>query len=370
MRVGCVTEMQNNEFRVGMSPADVKQYTNAGHNVLIQSGAGVKSGFSDDDYIDQGAKIFDTAKEVWENSDFIVKVKEPLEPEYQFLREGLILFTYLHLAAHEELTLLLRDRKVTSFAYETVTDDANHLPLLTPMSQIAGRLSVFTGAQALEATRGGLGILLPGVPGVRPANVLILGAGVVGANAAAVANGIGANVTLMDVNLKRLSELDNQFGHQVSTLFSDEKTLDEQLPLADLVISTVLIPGAKAPKLVKKHHLTQMKRGAVIVDVAIDQGGSTEVSRPTTHDNPTYTVDGIVMYCVSNMPGAVPVTSTKSLTNATIRYGLAIAKDGVNSIRLDKGLQMGLNTYAGHVTNAGVASAWDLDYVDPLTLID
>lgn len=369
MRVGTVREIKDNEYRVGMSPADVLQYVGAGHEVLIQKGAGVDSGFADEAYIENGAKILETAEEVWAEADMICKVKEPMGKEYDLMREEQIVFTYLHMAANKPLAEAMLKSKATGVAYETVTNDAGELPLLNPMSQIAGRLSIFSGATALERPRGGSGILLPGVPGVRSANVLIIGGGVVGSNAAIMAQGIGANVTLMDVNLKRLEELDLQFNSQIATLFSDEANIERYIKDADLVISTVLIPGAAAPKLVKKEHLKMMKKGSVIVDVAIDQGGSTEVSRPTTHSDPTYVVDDIVMYCVANMPGAVPYTSTKSLTNATIRYGLQLANHGVGILKENAHFRNGLNTYKGKVTNQGVASSLDLEYVDALDLL-
>lgn len=369
MRVGTVREIKDNEYRVGMSPADVLQYVGAGHEVLIQKGAGVDSGFADEAYIENGAKILETAEEVWAEADMICKVKEPMGKEYDLMREEQIVFTYLHMAANKPLAEAMLKSKATGIAYETVTNDAGELPLLNPMSQIAGRLSIFSGATALERPRGGSGILLPGVPGVRSANVLIIGGGVVGSNAAIMAQGIGANVTLMDVNLKRLEELDLQFNSQIATLFSDEANIERYIKDADLVISTVLIPGAAAPKLVKKEHLKMMKKGSVIVDVAIDQGGSTEVSRPTTHSDPTYVVDDIVMYCVANMPGAVPYTSTKSLTNATIRYGLQLANHGVGILKENAHFRNGLNTYKGKVTNQSVASSLDLEYVDALDLL-
>ncbi len=369
MRVGTVREIKDNEYRVGMSPADVLQYVGAGHEVLIQKGAGVDSGFADEAYIENGAKILETAEEVWAEADMICKVKEPMGKEYDLMREEQIVFTYLHMAANKPLAEAMLKSKATGVAYETVTNDAGELPLLNPMSQIAGRLSIFSGATALERPRGGSGILLPGVPGVRSANVLIIGGGVVGSNAAIMAQGIGANVTLMDVNLKRLEELDLQFNSQIATLFSDEANIERYIKDADLVISTVLIPGAAAPKLVKKEHLKMMKKGSVIVDVAIDQGGSTEVSRPTTHSDPTYVVDDIVMYCVANMPGAVPYTSTKSLTNATIRYGLQLANHGVGILKENAHFRNGLNTYKGKVTNQSVASSLDLEYVDALDLL-
>lgn len=370
MRVGSVTEILDNEYRVAITPADVLQYKNHGHDVILQQGLGVNSGFEDEDYRSAGAEFYEDPADVWANADMIIKVKEPQASEYEHMREGQIIYTYLHLAANDQLAQEMVSRGVTGFGYETVTDAEGRLPLLSPMSQIAGRLSVFAGAHALEKPLGGSGVLLSGVPGVRSANVLILGAGVVGTNAAIVAQGIGANVTVMDVNLQRLSDLDFQYQSQMPTVFSEEASIESYIEDSDLVISTVLIPGARAPKLVKRSHLSLMRPGSVIVDVAIDQGGSTEMSRPTTHSNPTYVEEGIVMYCVSNMPGAVPYTSSKALSNATIRFGLAIADEGVNVIKKHPGLLSGLNTYNGYVTSEAVAAALEMEYRNPMDMLN
>lgn len=369
MIIGSVKEILDNEFRVGMTPADAAQYIKAGHTVLLESGAGATSGFTDEAYQENGATLVAAAPEVWERADMIVKVKEPQVSEYELMREGQIIYTFFHMAANPALTQALLEKKVTAFAYETITDDNGRLPLLNPMSQIAGRLSVMEGARMLMVTHGGSGILLTGVPGVRSANVLILGGGVAGTNAAVVARGMGANVTIMDVNLKRLEELDLQYNSTVATIYSNDDTIESNIKDADLVISTVLIPGRSAPKLVKRRHIEAMKPGSVIVDVAIDQGGSTEVSRPTTHSEPTYVEHGVVMYCVANIPGAVPFTSSKALCNATIPHGLKIANQGAEVIRDNPNLLNGLNTYQGHVTHRGVAESLELEYVDPLTLI-
>ena len=370
MRVGSVKEIIDNEFRVGLTPADVIQYTNHGHEVVLERGLGETSGFEDEDYEEAGAIFYEDAESVWAAADMIIKVKEPQPSEYPLMREGQIIYTYLHLAANPELTEAMVNQGVTGFAYETVTDAQGRLPLLSPMSQIAGRLSVFAGARALEKPMGGSGVLLSGVPGVRSANVLILGAGVVGSNAAIVAQGIGANVTIMDVNLQRLADLDYQYNSQMPTVFSEEAAIDQYIEDSDLVISTVLIPGARAPKLVKREHLKKMRPGSVIVDVAIDQGGSTEMSRATTHSNPTYVEEGIVMYCVSNMPGAVPFTSSKALANATVRYGLQIADNGAAVVKKNPGLLSGLNTYKGYVTSDAVAQSLDMEYRNPMDLLD
>ncbi len=365
MRVGSVTEIKDNEFRAGLTPADVQQYVAHGHDVLLQKGVGICSGYADEAYEAQGAVMYDNAKDVWDQVDLMVKIKEPMGEELNMMHEGQIVFTYFHMAADRHLTEALLEKKVSAVAYETVRDKDGHLPLLSPMSQIAGRLSLFAGAHALQKPYGGSGVLLSGVPGVRSANVLIIGGGVVGTNAAVMAHGIGSNVKIMDKDHKRLAELDLQFKSQVETLYSDEETISRNIKDADLVISTVLIPGASAPKLIKKHHIASMKEGSVIVDVAIDQGGSTELSRPATHTHPTYVENGVVMYCVSNMPGAVPFTATTSLTNATIQYGLKLADEGIEVILKNKALRYGLNTYMGHVTNQGVAGSLDLEYVDP-----
>ena len=358
MKIGCVKEIKNNEFRVGLTPDNVASYVAAGHEVYIEKSAGVGSGFADDEYVKAGAKMIDNAADVWGAVDMMVKVKEPLEEEYGFFREGLILYTYLHLAADEKQMDALLDGKVKAVAYETLQETDHSLPLLAPMSQIAGRLSIQEGAKYLEKRFGGEGILLAGVPGTPKANVVILGGGTVGMNACKIAVGMGANVTILDINLKRLEELDNLFGAHIQTLVSSESNIERVLKDADLVIGSVLIPGASTPKLFRKEHLAEMKDGAVFVDVAIDQGGCGETSRVTTHDDPVYIEDGVVHYCVGNMPGAVPRTSTIALTNATLRYGLQIAENGLEeACRKNPVIASGVNCYLGKITNENVAKA-------------
>lgn len=358
MKIGCVKEIKNNEFRVGLTPDNVASYVAAGHEVYIEKSAGVGSGFADDEYVKAGAKMIDNAADVWGAVDMMVKVKEPLEEEYGFFREGLILYTYLHLAADEKQMDALLDGKVKAVAYETLQETDHSLPLLAPMSQIAGRLSIQEGAKYLEKRFGGEGILLAGVPGTPKANVVILGGGTVGMNACKIAVGMGANVTILDINLKRLEELDNLFGAHIQTLVSSESNIERVLKDADLVIGSVLIPGASTPKLFRKEHLAEMKDGAVFVDVAIDQGGCGETSRVTTHDDPVYIEDGVVHYCVGNMPGAVPRTSTIALTNATQRYGLQIAENGLEeACRKNPVIASGVNCYLGKITNENVAKA-------------
>ena len=358
MKIGCVKEIKNNEFRVGLTPDNVASYVAAGHEVYIEKGAGVGSGFADDEYVKAGAKMIDNAADVWGAVDMMVKVKEPLEEEYGFFREGLILYTYLHLAADEKQMDALLDGKVKAVAYETLQETDLSLPLLAPMSQIAGRLSIQEGAKYLEKRFGGEGILLAGVPGTPKANVVILGGGTVGMNACKIAVGMGANVTILDINLKRLEELDNLFGAHIQTLVSTDSNIERVLRDADLVIGSVLIPGASTPKLFKKKYLPEMKDGAVFVDVAIDQGGCGETSRVTTHDDPVYIEDGVVHYCVGNMPGAVPRTSTIALTNATLRYGLQIAENGLEeACRKNPVIASGVNCYLGKITNENVAKA-------------
>ena len=358
MKIGCVKEIKNNEFRVGLTPDNVAAYIAAGHHVYIEKGAGVGSGFADTEYVQAGASLIDNAPDVWNLVDMMVKVKEPLEEEYAYFREGLILYTYLHLAADEQQMDALLDGKVKAVAYETLQETDRSLPLLAPMSQIAGRLSIQEGAKYLEKRFGGEGILLAGVPGTPKANVVILGGGTVGLNACKIAVGMGANVTILDVNLKRLEELDNLFGAHIQTLVSNDSNVERVLRDADLVIGSVLIPGGSTPKLFKKKYLPEMKDGAVFVDVAIDQGGCGETSRVTTHDDPVYIVDGVVHYCVGNMPGAVPRTSTIALTNATLRYGLEIAKNGLEAACKESSvIASGVNCYLGKITNENVAKA-------------
>ncbi|HYE66596.1 MAG TPA: alanine dehydrogenase [Pyrinomonadaceae bacterium] len=363
MIVGLPKEIKDNEYRVGLTPAGVRALTDAGHRVVVERGAGEGSGFGDDLYERAGATILETADEVWQQGEMIVKVKEPIAPEYPRMREGHLLFTYLHLAPDEELTKQLLERKVTGIAYETITDRRGALPLLTPMSEVAGRMAVQVGAHYLEKMSGGRGILLGGVPGVPAARVVILGGGVVGTNAAKIAVGMGAHVTIIDKDLDRLRELDDIFLTKISTLASSAYMIHDAISQADLIIGAVLIPGAAAPKLVTRNMLKDVPNGAVIVDVAVDQGGCIETTRPTTHSNPTYYVEGVLHYCVANMPGAVPRTSTFALTNATLPYALKLASLGfLEAITGDEGLKAGVNTYAGRVTYEAVAHSQGLEY--------
>ena len=365
MKIGCVKEIKNNEYRVGLTPDNVKAYVAAGHHVYMEAGAGIGSGFSDDEYVHAGASLLDNASDVWRLVDMMIKVKEPLECEYPLFREGLILYTYLHLAAdREQMDALLKGR-VKAVAYETIQESDRTLPCLAPMSQIAGRLSIQEGAKYLEKRFGGEGILLAGVPGTPKANVVILGGGTVGMNACKIAVGMGANVTILDISLKRLEELDNLFGAHVQTLVSNDSNVERVLRDADLVIGSVLIPGGSTPKLFKKSYLKEMKDGAVFVDVAIDQGGCGESSHVTTHDDPVYVMDGVVHYCVGNMPGAVPRTSTIALTNATVRYGLEIASKGLEKAAMESSaIALGVNCYLGKITNRNVALAHGCEYTD------
>ena len=363
MKIGCVKEIKNNEFRVGLTPDNVIAYVNAGHHVYIEKGAGIGSGFTDNEYVDAGASLIDNAKEVWDLVDMIIKVKEPLEEEYELFHDGLILYTYLHLAADKEQTDALLKGKVKAVAYETMMEKDGSLPCLAPMSQIAGRLSIQEGAKYLEKKFGGEGILLAGVPGTPKANVVILGGGTVGLNACKIAVGMGANVTILDINLKRLEQLDNMFGAHIQTLVSTDSNIERVVKDADLVIGSVLIPGGSTPKLFKKKYLSEMKDGAVFVDVAIDQGGCGESSRVTTHDDPVYKEEGVVHYCVGNMPGAVPRTSTIALTNATLKYGLQIAALGLEeACKKSECIKLGVNCYDGYLTNKNVADALGYEY--------
>ena len=370
MKIGCVKEIKNNEFRVGLTPDNVKDYVAAGHHVYIEKGAGIGSGFSDNEYVDAGASLIDNPADIWHLVDMMIKVKEPLECEYPLFHEGLILYTYLHLAADKEQTDALLRGKVKSVAYETLQEQDRSLPLLAPMSQIAGRLSIQEGAKYLEKRFGGEGILLAGVPGTPKANVVILGGGTVGMNACKIAVGMGANVTILDINLKRLEELDNLFGAHIQTLVSNESNVERAVKDADLVIGSVLIPGGSTPKLFKTKYLKEMKNGAVFVDVAIDQGGCGESSHVTTHDDPVFILDGVVHYCVGNMPGAVPRTSTIALTNATIKYGLQIANLGLEeACRRSEAIASGVNTYLGELTCKNVALAHNYKYTPVMDLI-
>jgi alanine dehydrogenase len=370
MIIGVPREIKDQESRVGVIPAGVKSLAEAGHKVLVETNAGAQSGFPDAEYQDAGAEIVGDAGHVWGKSEVVVKVKEPVESEYVYFREGLTLFTYLHLAPLPVLTQKLLDAKVIGIAYETVRDRNNTLPLLTPMSEVAGRMSVQVGASYLEKEKGGRGILLGGVPGVPPAHVTVIGGGVVGTNAARIALGFGAKVTLVDLNLNRLREIDDIFNGRVYTLASNSYNVAQATREADLVIGGVLIPGATAPKIVTREMVSRMKKGAVIVDVAIDQGGCVETARPTSHSNPSYTVDGVVHYCVTNMPGAVPHTSTLGLTNATFPYLQRIAHLGPKeALKQDAGLAEGLNTYLGKLTYRGVAESLQKEWTPYATVL-
>jgi alanine dehydrogenase len=370
MRVGCPKEIKNHEYRVGLTPGSVREYIAHGHEVIVETKAGAGIGADDDAYRAAGARIVPTAKEVFEKSDMVVKVKEPQPSEWTQLREGQILYTYLHLAPDPEQTRGLLNSGVTAVAYETVTDERGGLPLLAPMSEVAGRLAIQAGATSLQKANGGRGILLGGVPGVLPAKVAIIGGGVVGLNAAKMAIGLGADVSILDRSIPRLRQLDDIFNGRVHTRYSTIDALEEEVFSADLVIGAVLIPGAAAPKLVTREMLSGMKKGAVVVDVAIDQGGCFETSHATTHSEPTYEVDGIVHYCVANMPGAVPITSANALNNATLHYGLQLADRGLKAIAEDRHLRAGLNVHRGRVTNAAVAEALGYDAYTPEAVLN
>lgn len=358
MIVGVPREIKDREFRVGVVPAGVRAFTAAGHTVVVESGAGEGSGFSDREYRQAGADVTGLASDVYSRAEMIVKVKEPLSEEYRLLREGLILFTYLHLAPLPELTDVLLGKKIIGVAYETVQLTDGSLPLLTPMSEVAGRLAVQAGARFLEKSAGGRGVLLAGVPGVEPGHVAILGSGTVAENAARIATAMGATVTILGRNLRRLAELDALYGGRLRTLASNRENIDAELRKADLVVGAVLLPGASAPKLITREMLALMKKGSVIVDVSIDQGGCVETARPTTHSNPTFEVDGIIHYCVANMPGAVPRTSTYALTNATLPYALQIANSGIKAaVSANSALKRGVNVYLGHLVNPEVGES-------------
>ncbi|UVI33108.1 alanine dehydrogenase [Paenibacillus spongiae] len=371
MIIGVPKEIKNNENRVAITPAGIISFVKAGHTVYIERDAGIGSGFTNEDYASAGAILLEKAGEVWAKSDMVMKVKEPLPSEYGFFRKDLILFTYLHLAAEPALALTLTEAGVTGIAYETVEVNRT-LPLLTPMSEVAGRMSTQIGAQFLEKIHGGIGILLGGVPGVKRGKVTIIGGGVVGTNAAKIAIGLGAEVTMIDLSADRLRQLDDIFGSQISTLMSNPLNIAEAVADSDLVIGAVLIPGAKAPKLVSEEMIKAMKPGAVVIDVAVDQGGILEtVDRITTHDDPTYVKHGVVHYAVANMPGAVPRTSTIALTNATVPYALQLANKGVlKAIRDNHSLMLGVNTAAGFVTYEAVAKDLGYAFVPALQALD
>nr|WP_220127129.1 alanine dehydrogenase [Halobacillus locisalis] len=371
VKIGIPREIKNNENRVAMTPAGVVTLTNAGHEVFVEAAAGLGSSFTDEQYTEAGATIVSTAKEAW-SKEMVMKVKEPLPEEFDYFYEGLILFTYLHLAPEPDLTKALVDNKVVAIAYETVQASNGSLPLLTPMSEVAGRMASQIGAQFLEKSHGGKGILLGGIPGVRRGRVTVIGGGVVGTNAAKIAMGLGADVTIIDLSPERLRQLDDIFGSDINTLMSNPLNIQEALQESDLVIGAVLIPGAKAPKLVNEDVVKSMKEGSVIVDVAIDQGGIFETTdRITTHDNPTYEKHGVLHYAVANMPGAVPRTSTIGLTNVTVPYALQLANKGyVKACQDNEALLKGMNTLEGYVTYQAVAEGQGLEYADARSLIN
>ncbi|MBH5385561.1 alanine dehydrogenase [Bradyrhizobium diversitatis] len=362
MRVGVPKEIKLQEYRVGLTPGAVREYVAAGHQVTVETGAGSGIGASDEVYRRAGASIAETAREIFARSEMIVKVKEPQKSEWAQLCEGQILFTYLHLAPHPEQAKGLIDSGCTAIAYETVTDASGHLPLLAPMSEVAGRLAIEAAGAALKRSAGGRGLLLGGVPGVQPARVVVLGGGVVGTQAARMAAGLGAEVTVIDRSIPRLRELDDLFAGRVRTRFSTIESVEDEVFAADVVIGAVLVPGASAPKLVTRAMLKSMRPGAVLVDVAIDQGGCFETSHPTTHAEPTYEVDGVVHYCVANMPGAVPVTSSQALNNATLPFGLMLANKGFAAVLENPHLRNGLNVHGGRITNKAVAESLGLEF--------
>ena len=363
MKVGIPKEIKNNENRVGMTPSGVAELARRGHEVSVQHTAGEGSGFSDDDYVKAGARILPTIEAVYRESEMIVKVKEPIEPEYELVRQGQLLFTYFHFACDRPLTDAMLASRAVCLAYETVQLPNGTLPLLLPMSEVAGRMAALNGAYYLQKTKGGSGKLISGVPGVKPARVLVLGGGVVGEAAARMAAGLGADVTIADISLPRLKQLAAELPVNVRTLYSTEHNIRKELPTTDVIVGAVLIPGAKAPHLITRDMLGLMQRGTVLVDVAIDQGGCFETSHPTTHSEPVYDVDGILHYCVANIPGAVPNTSTIALTNATLRYALALADKGwQQACRDDEGLRLGLNIVDGRITFKAVADAFNLPY--------
>ncbi len=368
MKIGIPKEIKNNENRVGATPAGVKELIAHGHDVYVQQTAGEGSGFSDEEYAAAGAKLLPTIEEVYAIADMIVKVKEPIEPEYSLVRKGQVVFTYFHFACDRELTDAMLASGATCIAYETVTDRERRLPLLVPMSEVAGRMSVQEGAHFLEKPQGGRGVLLGGVPGVKPAKVLVLGAGVVGRNAALMAAGLGADVTITDISLPTLRHCAETMPRNVKTLFSSRHNIEQELPTSDLVIGSVLVPGAKAPHLITREMIKLMRPGSVMVDVAVDQGGCFETTHPTTHSEPIYTIDGVIQYAVANIPGAVPYTSTMALTNATLPYALRLADLGwKDACRKDPGLAEGVNIVDGKITFKAVAEAFDLPYT-PLSL--
>ncbi|EGN75752.1 alanine dehydrogenase [Idiomarina sp. A28L] len=373
MLIGVPKEIKNHEYRIGLTPAAVREYVAHGHDVIIQRDGGLSIGFTNEDYENAGARIIDTPEEIFASADMIVKVKEPQPGECKQLREGQILYTYLHLAPDPEQTRLLAEAGVSAIAYETVTDNRGGLPLLAPMSEVAGRMAIQAGAHNLEKAHGGSGTLLGGVPGVAPGKVLIIGGGVVGTQAAKMAVGLGAEVTILDRSLPRLRELDDIFGGRIKTVYSTVDAIDAYSREADLVVGAVLIPGAAAPKLLTRNHIKNMKPGSVLVDVAIDQGGCFETSKATTHQDPTYVIDDVVHYCVANMPGGVARTSTIALNNATLPYGLALANKGLDALANDTNLRNGLNMHKGYITYKAIhddlGEQLGLEYLDPLHAI-
>lgn len=370
MKIGLPREVKDNEYRVGLVPAGVLTLVQDGHTVLVERGAGLGSGFTDEEYAAAGACLVASPEEVFAESDLVVKVKEPVQEEYDRLREGQILFSFLHLAPLPQLTQVLLDKKVIAVAYETISDPHGHLPLLIPMSEIAGRMSVIVGTYYLQKPQGGRGVLLGGVPGVRPALVVILGAGTVGLNATKMAMGLGAQVSVLDLDVEKLRYIDDLYFGRVETLMSNPLHIAEAAKRADLLVGAVLIPGASAPKLVSRDIVAAMKPGSVIVDVSVDQGGCFETTRPTTHSDPVYSVDGVLHYCVTNMPGAIPRTSTQALTNATLPYVRRIANRGLReAAQEDPYLKGGINTWQGHLTCRPVAESQHLPYTNVDTLL-
>ncbi len=363
MKIGCLKEIKTHEYRVGLTPSDVKSYVSRGHKVTIQQGAGEAAGFTDHEYKEAGAAIESDRKKIFESCEMIIKVKEPLPEEYKLFHENQILYTYLHLAADRTLTEAMLDSGIKGVAYETIEMSDGQLPCLQPMSEIAGRLSVQEGAKYLEKTFGGRGVLLGGVPGVERGRVGIIGGGVVGTNACKIATGMGAEVTILDISARRLAYLDDIFGSRITALYSTDANIEKILRECDVIIGAVLLPGAKAPTLVKRDHLKIMKKGAVIVDVAVDQGGCVETIKPTTHDNPVYVIDDIVHYGVANMPGAVALTSTKALTSATLPFGLMIAEMGLEKAALkSEAVKLGINVYRGKCVYENVSKAFNIPY--------
>ncbi|MCL4108929.1 UNVERIFIED_CONTAM: hypothetical protein GTU68_008124 [Idotea baltica] len=371
MLIGVPKEIKNHEYRIGLTPSGVKELVRHGHRVVVENDGGLAIGFTNEQYVEAGAEILDTAAEIFARADMIIKVKEPQPVECKMLRQGQLLFTYLHLAPDPEQTRLLLASGATCIAYETVTQNGLGLPLLAPMSEVAGRMAIQAGAHCLEKAQGGNGMLLGGVPGVESAKVLVIGGGVVGVNAARMAMGMGADVTIFDRSLERLKELDMAFGGRLKTIYSTEDAVEKHAMEADLVVGAVLIPGAAAPKLISRELVGRMKTGAVMVDVAIDQGGCFETSKATTHQDPTYVVDGVVHYCVANMPGGVARTSTMALTNATLPYAVNLANKGASAaLRDDVHLRNGLNVHAGMVTHKAVSDALGCEFVDPCKALD